>query len=141
MLYKSLDRTTQHILGIQSFCMLMGSSTHIMWAIEHGLLSKNYHANFFSMVFWDSLTFLDPLAAILLFVKPKAGVYLTLFIITADIIHNNVFYLDELYVNAPPLEEWLVKYWMILGQILFGLFVWVTFNRNISAIRKATLME
>ncbi|NOQ74027.1 MAG: hypothetical protein GQ574_18620 [Crocinitomix sp.] len=112
----------------------MGTSTHVMWAVENGLLSEKYNANLGSTLFWDSLTFLDPLAALLLFIKPKTGVYLTLFIIVIDVIHNNLFYWNELYVNTPSLGDWLSQYWMILGQILFSLFVILTLKGNLREI-------
>ena len=118
--------------------MLMGFFTHLSWVLKNGFLSKNYNAPLISSVFWDSLTFLDPLAAILLFLKPKSGIYLTLSIITVDVIHNNFFYLDELYINAPHLTEWIVKYWMILGQIIFGVFILLTFKNNLAEINDKT---
>jgi len=116
----------------------MGFFTHLSWVLKNGFLSKNYNAPLISSVFWDSLTFLDPLAAILLFLKPKSGIYLTLSIITVDVIHNNFFYLDELYINAPHLTEWIVKYWMILGQIIFGVFILLTFKNNLAEINDKT---
>lgn len=116
--------------------MLMGTSTHLFWVIRNGFLSDNYNAPLLTKIFWDSLTFLDPLAAALLIFKPKAGIYLTLIIITLDVIHNNLFYMDELYIHAPTLNIWIQKYWMILGQIAFGLFVYLTFKFNYKNIKK-----
>ena len=117
----------------------MGSSTHIAWAIENGFFSKNYNASMVSMIFWDSLTFLDPIAAILLFLKPKSGIYLTLIIILVDIIHNNTIYFNELYLQSLPLGDWIIKYWMILGQLIFAVFVMITFRNNHSEITKSKL--
>jgi len=114
--------------------MLMGSTTHILWVVRNGFLSDNYNVSLFSKIFWDSLTFLDPLAAILLILKPRIGVYLTLFIILFDIVHNNLLHFDELYMNEIELKEWIVKYWMIMGQILYGLFVILTFRSNLNDI-------
>lgn len=138
MQFKKLKNRTKIILIIQCIGMLMGTSTHVAWAIHNGFLSENYNAPLFSTLFWDSLTFLDPLAAFLLIFKPKWGVYLTLFIITADVIHNNAFYFDELYIHGPEILEWITKYWMILGQLIFALFVWLTFKGNIREINLKT---
>jgi len=118
-------------------CMLMGTSTHVSWTIQHGFLSEKYHASLFSTLFWDSLTFLDPLAALLLIFKPKLGLRLTLLIISVDVIHNNLFYAQELYVNAPDLISWIEKYWMILGQIIFLIFVGFTFKSNLKQLKLA----
>jgi hypothetical protein len=134
--FHNLRKKTKAILLIQMVGMLMGTSTHVMWAIRNGFLSEQYNAPLLSQIFWDSLTYLDPLAALLLFLKPKAGVYLTLVIILVDIVHNNIFYMDELYLNAPALSEWIVRYWMILGQIVFGVFVVLTFKGNLTEIKR-----
>lgn len=137
MLFRQLNTTTKVLLVLQSIAMLMGTSTHVAWAIDNGFLSSNYHAPLFSMLFWDALTFVDPLAALLLFVRPKAGLWLTLIIITADVLHNNIYYLEELYLHAPPLLEWLSTYWMIAGQLAFAVLVFATFKRNMREVNRA----
>ena len=137
MYFSRLDRRIKTILIIQCIAMLMGTSTHVLWAIENGFLSEHYHANLGSMLFWDALTFLNPIAALLLIVRPKIGVYLTLAIITVDVVHNNIFYFEELYQSDVSFGDWLKHYWMILGQIVFLVFVWVTIKSNLKSIRKS----
>ncbi len=137
MTFSKLTLRTKLILSAQALGMLMGTSTHLIWVLNNGFLSEKYNAPFLSSLFWDSLTFLDPLAAILLFFKPKAGIYLTLIIIVVDVIHNNVFYMNELYINPPSINEWLIRYWMILGQILFAVFVLSTLNANLHSSKSA----
>lgn len=122
------------VLFVQSIAMLMGTSTHVTWVIQNGFLSEKYNAPLWNMLFWDSLTFLDPLAAILLFLRPKTGIILTLIILVVDVIHNNLFYFDELYTRNLGLAEWTEEYWMILGQIIFALFVLLTFRKSLHAI-------
>lgn len=134
MQFKRLNFRTKVVLVIQSIAMLMGTSTHVAWAMGNGFLSEKYNANFASMLFWDSLTFLDPLAAVLLILKPKTGLILTAFIIVADVIHNNAFYFEELYMSSLDLSDWLVTYWMIFGQIVFAIFVLFTFRRNMREV-------
>ncbi len=138
MTFKYLNQKTKAILITQLIGMLMGTSTHLVWFVKNGFLSENYNAPTLSKVFWDSLTFLDPLAALLLVIKPRTGVFLTLIIIITDVIHNNLFYMNELYINAPELSIWVVKYWMILGQIIFCAFVLFTFKGNLTEIKKAS---
>lgn len=120
---------------IQAIGMLMGTFTHVQWIVNNGFLSDNYNAPILTKMFWDSLTFLDPIAATLLILRPKFGLILTLIIITFDVIHNNLFYMEELYINAPTLTIWIQKYWMILGQIIFGAFVYLTFKYNYKNIK------
>ena len=141
MKFNRLRKKTKTILFVHIVGMLMGTSTHLIWVLENGFLSDNYNASLFSKLFWDSLTFLDPLVALLLFIRPKVGIYLTLFIISFDIIHNNIFYIDELYLNPPGFSEWVVKYWMIIGQIVFGLFVALTFKSNLKEIKLKTAVD
>ncbi|MDG1332798.1 MAG: hypothetical protein P8P74_10730 [Crocinitomicaceae bacterium] len=136
--FKKLKLGTKVILIIQSVAMLMGTSTHVSWAINNGFLSENYNAPLPNMIFWDSLTFLDPLAALLLFVRPKAGLILTLFIILADVAHNNLFYFEELYTTGLGLSDWITKYWMILGQLLFAVFALLTFRKCLKDINSIT---
>lgn len=127
-LYKRLARRSRVILIIQMIAMLMGTFTHVSWALNNGFLSKNYHAPLPTMIFWDALTFLDPIAAFLLLFRPKTGLILTLIIIVTDVVHNNFFYYEELYTTGIPIDDWVAKYWMILGQLLFALFALFTFR-------------
>ena len=139
MIFKDLKNKTQTFLIIQSIGMLMGASTHLIWIIESGFLSEKYDASLFSKIFWDSLVILDPAAALLLIVKPKLGIYLTLMIITFDILHNNSFYFNELYINPIYIFDWVIKYWMIIGQVIFGIFVYITFKSNLKEIKLKSL--
>ena len=75
-------------------CLCLATANHIHADVSHGLLwdygygSSAYLA---SRLFWGALTFLDPLAALLLFVKPRAGVVLTAAIIVVDVAHNTFY--------------------------------------------------
>jgi hypothetical protein len=67
----------------------------------------------FTRIYWTSLTVLDPLAAVLLFVRPRVGIVLTVAIITSDVLHNTL-------VGLPSLNA------MYLSQVIFLLFVGAT---------------
>ena len=136
--FRKLKSSTKGILIFQAVAMLMGTSTHVAWAVNNGFLSENYNAPLPHMLFWDSLTFLDPIAAILLFIRPRTGLILTLIIILADVAHNNLYYFEELYTTDINLSEWLIKYWMILGQILFAIFALLTFKKCLNDINSVT---
>ncbi|MEI8203728.1 MAG: hypothetical protein WCH34_11980, partial [Bacteroidota bacterium] len=90
MLFKTLNNKTKLILIIQAICMLIGASTHILWIIENGLFSHNINHPFISTIFWDSLTLIDIIAALLLILRPQIGILFTLTIIIIDVIHNNL---------------------------------------------------
>ena len=138
MLFQKFPSGTKAILIVQAVAMLMGTFTHVNWAVQHGFLSEHYHAPLPSMLFWDALTFLDPLAAILLIIKPKTGLRLTLAIILIDVAHNNWFYFDELYTSGLAVNDWVKKYWMILGQIVFAIFAILTYRSNQKNVRMTT---
>lgn len=66
--------------------LLVGASTHVAAIFRCGLCSAGVPIP--TVVFWNALTVLDPLAAVLLFVRPRAGVVLTVAIMVADVAHN-----------------------------------------------------
>ncbi len=122
--------------------MIAGASTHIKWIAENGIFLQQANTPFFSTVFWDSLTFLDILAAILLISRPKEGVLLTVTIITADVIHNNVLLLlNNQHMNAIGIEMWATKYWMLIGQLFFMIFVFATIKRNLLEINRKSILK
>ena len=75
-------------------CLLIATANHIRADFQHGLLwDYGYGDNAYraSRVFWGALTFVDPLAVLLLFKKPKMGIILTAAIIVADVAHNTYY--------------------------------------------------
>ncbi|WP_460148463.1 hypothetical protein [Pseudomonas sp. S2_A02] len=68
-----------------------------------------------SRIFWGGLTFFDPLAALLLFLKPRAGIVLTAAIILVDVAHNTF------YVALK--QQWLEPFY--LSQVAFLIIVFL----------------
>jgi hypothetical protein len=72
-------------------------------------------------LYWSSLTFLDPLAAALLFLWPRIGIGLTVLIIVSDVAHNLWF------IAAHPLHGSFFKdvtsSAFMMSQTAFLLFV------------------
>ncbi len=58
-----------------------------------------------------------------------------------DIIHNNIFYLEELYFSSISITDWIKKYWMIGMQMIFGVFVISTFKSNLTNVKKAEMLK
>lgn len=73
---------------IYAACLIIAAGNHALVLIRHGLLWNYGGVPVASAAFWTSLTLLDPIAAILLLVRPNAGVWLTAAIIVADVTHN-----------------------------------------------------
>lgn len=131
MLFSHLNKRTRLVLALQSVLMLIGSSTHLSWILKNGIFSRHENALFASTVFWDSLMFLDFFTALLLIIKPKTGVILTAIIITADVLHNNSYWIfGNLQVENIDALLWA----MFAGQIIFLVFVYSTLNANLKEI-------
>ena len=102
---------------IYAVCMLAGASTHAAMLWQHGLFWDYGGVPRVTQVYWTSLTFLDPLAAILLFVFPRVGLLAILAIISSDVTHNLWFF-----------ERYHVPFnWMLAAQGVFLVFVGTTF--------------
>lgn len=138
MVFTKLNTRTRIILIVQSIGMLLGTFTHVRWIINNGFLSERYNAPFLSKLFWDSLTFLDPIAATLLIIKPKIGIGLTAIIIIVDVFHNGFYCFSVFPVKTMYVISWIKDNWMLMTQIAFGLFVVVTFKNNKKEIKVKT---
>jgi len=135
MFFAHLNKRTRVVLALQSISMLLGSSTHISWVVKNGIFSQHENTFFASTVFWDSLIFFDLLAALLLIIKPKTGIILTAIIITADVLHNNSYWI----FGKLPLENIDRLLWaMFVGQIIFLVFVYATLKANLAEINFKT---
>ncbi len=95
---------------IYALCLLGATCTHAATFWRHGIRWDYGGALLFTRVYWTSLTFLDPLAAVFLFVRPRFGLGLTVAIIVSDVLHNTL-------VGVPSRDP---RY---LSQVAFALFV------------------
>ena len=77
-----------------------------------------------SAAFWTSLTALDPLAAIVLFVRPNTGVVATGSIIVADVMHN-LWITARLALPHRSIAAMTIDP-LVVSQVAFLLFVAVT---------------
>jgi hypothetical protein len=97
-------------------CLLAATFNHARAILEHGVLWDYGYGNkiaLTSKLYWALLTILDPLAAVLLFVKPKAGIWLTVAIIVSDVIHNTYYVATN--------DQWLAPFY--LAQVAFLVMV------------------
>lgn len=107
---------------IYALCLLGATYNH-WFAIYHHGLSWDY-GGFpqASAAFWTALAFIDPVAVILLFMRPHAGVVLTVGIIVTDVTHN--VWIQARYF--PPLLQSLAQSPQVIAQIAFMAFVLAT---------------
>lgn len=95
---------------IYAICLLGATCIHVAVLLQHGVLWDYCGAHLLTRIYWTSLTFLDPLAALLLFARPHVGVALTVAIITSDVLHNTL-------VGGPSRNA------MYVSQVAFLLFI------------------
>jgi len=112
------DRWPVAIRVLYALCLSGAAYNHLRIALDHGLWWDYGGIPLFYQVFWTSLTFLDPLAVLLLLVRPRAGLLLTAAIIVVDVLVNA----SATFVIGPD--------WQSLGaQLLFMAFVLATIGR------------
>jgi hypothetical protein len=107
---------------VYALCLAGATFNHVRALLAHGWLPDHLPAA--TALYWTSLTFLDPLAALLLFLRPRLGIALTCAIIVSNVAHNLWF------VAAHPLRETFLadvaSSPFLLSQIAFLLFVLAT---------------
>jgi len=102
---------------VYALCLMGATVTHLRVVLAHGLAWDYGGLPIVTCVYWTSLTFLDPLAASLLFLAPRAGIFLTIAIMVTDVSNNTWIGLRERYSFAD---------WMYLSQVFFLIFVLTT---------------
>ena len=107
---------------VYALCLAGASWNHWTATYRHGWLWDYGGYPRASTLFWTSLGVADPLVAVLLFVRPRIGVALTVAIIVVDVIHN----LAVLHHYFPPLLRTLATVPSVGAQIAFMLFVLAT---------------
>ena len=103
---------------IYMLCLLWGTKNHIIDIWNGGFLPYTYAPMGFN-VYWTSLTFLDPLAIILLCFLPYYGLVLAVFIMVSDIAVN--LYATYTFCNSDIFSDGTLQ-----AQILFGIFLFLT---------------
>jgi hypothetical protein len=106
---------------VYALCLLAAACNHALVLMQHGLFWNYGNAPIGSSIFWTSLTLLDLIAAILLLVRPNAGVILTAAIILADVAHN-LWFLKR-FAAGGAYAALILGNPNLAGQIAFLLFV------------------
>jgi hypothetical protein len=120
----AVQRASLVVRSIWAACLLIGGVNHARILIEHGLFWDYGGVSRASAAYWSSLTILDPLAAALLFVRPKAGIVVTILLIVTNVIHNLA--VTARFAPAGALLPRVASDPFILSQIAFMLFVAAT---------------
>jgi hypothetical protein len=77
-------------------CLAYATAPHLSYELRYGLFLGGLEPLGYPLpvrLYWAVLTLLDPLAAVLLFVRPRVGLVLCVAIIVTDVLNNSwVFY-------------------------------------------------
>ncbi|MFM2089223.1 MAG: hypothetical protein RLZZ237_4092 [Pseudomonadota bacterium] len=84
----NVSRRSLWLRMIYALCLLGATYNHLLIVAEYDWGWNYGGLPVLVTTFWTALTLIDPLAIVLLFLRPKAGVILTLMIIVADVAIN-----------------------------------------------------
>lgn len=113
-------RLLQIVRWVYSIGFLAGTYTHAKGILAKGLLATPVPPAI--GLYWDALTLLDPLTVLLLWGRPKVGLWLAVAIMGSDISVNTLVYLAGYF--GPPTAQMVPL--SLFEQSLFGLFVFLT---------------
>ncbi len=106
---------------VYAVCLVGATFNHVRAVLTRGWLPEGLP--FATALYWSSLTVLDPLAAILLFLRPRIGIALTAFIIVSDVAHNLWFTAAH---RSGSLVGNVTSSIFMMSQIAFLIFVAAT---------------
>ena len=112
------------VRAVYAACLLGATFNHGRILVQHGLFWDYGGVPVASAVFWTSLAALDPLAAVMLFVRPNAGVAATGVIIVADVTHN--LWMTARYALPRRFLDAVLTDPLVVSQVAFMLFVATT---------------
>ena len=107
---------------VYALCLAGATINHVRAVLAHGWLPDHLPAA--TALYWSSLTFLDPLAVLLLFVRPRIGIALTGAIIASNVAHN-LWFLNSNRLGGSLIED-LTSNVFMMCQVAFLLFVLAT---------------
>ena len=126
------------IRSIWAACLLLAGLNHARILLQHGLFWDYYGASLASAIYWSSLTFIDPLVAALLFVRPKIGVPVTVVVITTNIVHNLALTANN--TRDGTLFRYVISSPQLMSQIGFLLFVIATWRMAQSDVGRVNVV-
>ena len=115
------------IRGIWAACLLIAGLNHARLLVQHGLSWDYGELNSISAAYQTGLTFLDPLVAVFLFIRPRVGIVATIVLIVTNVFHNLAT-----IAHFAPENEFLTRasHPITLSQVGFMLFVIATLRRT-----------
>jgi hypothetical protein len=114
--FSKINKKNLLIVAIYIIGFTIGTISHSIDIVLNGFLGYTF-APFILNIFWTSLVFIDPLIILLLFLKFKPAILLSVLTMILDILINLTY---GLYKSQYPILFGLTT------QIPFGIFVFIT---------------
>jgi hypothetical protein len=114
-----ISRARDHAVPVYLGAFAVATICHLLDVVRGGWLPYTKYALGLN-VFWTSLTFLDPLAIVLLVRRRRAGLVLALLIISVDVAVNLSVGIGELVRSGR------FTFWGLSTQVPVGVFMWWT---------------
>lgn len=83
-----MKRGSLIVRSLWAVCLLIGGANHARILLQHGLAWDYGGVHAASAAYWTGLTVLDPLVALLLFLRPRPGIVATIVLIATNVAHN-----------------------------------------------------
>jgi len=114
------ESVAQRIIVSLWVCAFMVATVcHVLDIVQGGWLPYRRYALGLN-IFWTALTFVDPLAALLLIYRRQAGVCVALAIISIDVAVNSAVGVGEFVKSGH------FTFWGLYTQVPVGVFMWST---------------
>jgi len=126
------------IRSIWAACLVVAGLNHARILLQHGLFWDYHGASLASAIYWSSLTFIDPLVAALLFIRPRIGVPATLVVITTNVVHNIAVTAN--YMRDDAVLSYVTSSPQLMSQIGFLLFVIATWRIAWNDVRRSKVL-
>lgn len=107
---------------VYALCLGGATINHVRAVVTRGWFPEQLPLG--TALYWGGLTFLDPLAIVLLFLRPRMGIALTAAIIASDVAHN-LWFIGGHSLHGSFLED-VTSSGFMMSQIAFLLFVAAT---------------
>jgi hypothetical protein len=114
-----VSRARNHAVPVYVGAFAVATICHVLDIVRGGWLPYTKYALGLN-VFWTSLTFLDPVAIVLLVKRRRVGLVLALLIISVDVAVNLSVGIGELVRTGH------FRLWGLSTQIPVGVFMWWT---------------
>ena len=114
-----MTKASRTLRIVYAICLVGATCVHVAFHLRFGVFLEALAGSGYSLgtrIFWSSLTLLDPIAALLLFFHPCAGLALACIIIVCDVVHNS--WILHHFGMAPDAAYW--------AQVTFLIFLLAT---------------